>query len=105
MEYAESLRGVLLRKIDKAERDLMQLKLDYCRFVFGLSHRTQVESGGQRYQVRSVNVATMERLENGEFSRPDITGVPLGEDGRSVSGEPVELGQQWQTLGVHDGAV
>lgn len=99
MEYAESLRGVLLRKIDKAERELMQLKLDYCRFVFGLSHRAQVESSGKRYQVRSVDVTAMERLENGDFSRPNVIGIELDASGHPVNDEPVELGREWQTLG------
>lgn len=98
MEYAESLRSVLLRKINKAERDLVQLKLDYCRFVFGLSHRTQVTIGGQRYQVRAVDVDTMKRLDSGDFSKPAITGVPVGEDLRPLADEPVELGCAWHAL-------
>ena len=42
MDYANSVQTVLLRKIQKAEQDLVQLKLDYCRFIFGLTHRTRV---------------------------------------------------------------
>lgn len=37
MDYAASLRQVLIRKITRAERDLDQLKLDYCHFVYGIS--------------------------------------------------------------------
>lgn len=98
MEYAESLRSVLIRKINKAERDLVQLKLDYCRFVFGLSHRTQVTIDGQRYQVRSVDVDSMQRLESGDFTKPAISGVPVGSDLRPVGDESVDLGNDWQTL-------
>ena len=46
MDYGDSVQKVLLRKIQKAEQDLLQLKLDYCRFIFGLSHRTRVISNG-----------------------------------------------------------
>ena len=44
MDYGESVQKVLLRKIRKAEQDLAQLKLDYCRFVFGLTHRARVQA-------------------------------------------------------------
>ena len=73
MDYANSVQTVLLRKIQKAEQDLVQLKLDYCRFIFGLTHRTRVVSGGNVYLVRSVDVESMERLEDGTFSRPAIS--------------------------------
>lgn len=80
MDYANSVQTVLLRKIQKAEQDLVQLKLDYCRFIFGLTHRTRVISGGKVYLVRSVDVESMERLEDGTFSRPSIS--VDGEDGK-----------------------
>lgn len=76
MDYGDSVQKVLLRKIQKAEQDLLQLKLDYCRFIFGLSHRTKVTSKGASYVVRSVDVESMERQEDGSFSRPAITGAP-----------------------------
>ena len=63
MDYGDSVHKVLLRKIQKAEQDLLQLKLDYCRFIFGLSHRARVTSNGNSYVVRSVDVETMERLD------------------------------------------
>lgn len=93
MDYGDSVQKVLLRKIQKAEQDLLQLKLDYCRFIFGLSHRARVTSDGSHYMVRSVDVDSMERLEDGSFSRPAITGVPADSldtvDAR-------ELGTNWQ---------
>lgn len=73
MDYANSVQTVLLRKIQKAEQDLVQLKLDYCRFIFGLTHRTRVVSGGNVYLVRSVDVDSMERQEDGSFNRPAIS--------------------------------
>ena len=59
MDYGDSVQKVLLRKIQKAEQDLLQLKLDYCRFIFGLSHRTRVISNGISYVVRSVDVESL----------------------------------------------
>lgn len=94
-EYADSLRSVLVRKINKAERDLSQLKLDYCRFVFGLSHRTRVIVDGRQYQVRSVDVDSMERLENDQFGKPQITGILLDGNLKPVAAEPVDLGREW----------
>lgn len=93
MQYADSLRKVLIRKITKAERDLAQLKLDYCRFVFGLSHRSQVKVKGKLYLVRTVDVDTMDRVEGGEFSKPAIAGVPVGS--KNAETELRQLGKNW----------
>lgn len=91
MQYADSVHKVLLRKINRAEQELMQLKLDYCRFIFDLTHRSQVESGGRRYQVVSVDVGSMERQDDDSFGRPEITGVAVDND----KAEPVNLGRDW----------
>lgn len=93
MDYGDSVQKVLLRKIQKAEQDLLQLKLDYCRFIFGLSHRAKVASGGSHYVVRSVDVDSMERLEDGSFSRPAITGV-LADSPDTADAR--DLGTNWQ---------
>ena len=77
MDYGDSVQKVLLRKIRKAEQDLMQLKLDYCRFVFGLTHRARVVSGGETYIVRSVDVDSMANTDDGGFTRPAVAGVPV----------------------------
>lgn len=92
MDYADSVHQVLLRKINKAEQDLMRLKLDYCRFIFGLSHRSLVNAKGQVWQVQSVDVASMARDENGGFSRPMVMGIPQG---AAAGTEPVSLGTDW----------
>lgn len=91
MDYANSVQTVLLRKIQKAEQDLVQLKLDYCRFIFGLTHRTRVTSGGKVYLVRSVDVESMERLEDGTFTRPAISVAT--EDNAT---ETLLAGNDWQ---------
>ncbi|MFN2361357.1 MAG: hypothetical protein ABR522_09840 [Marinobacter sp.] len=92
MDYGDSVQKVLLRKIQKAEQDLLQLKLDYCRFIFGLSHRSRVECDGRSYVVRSVDVDSMERLEDGSFSRPAVTGVPAE---APESADTQNLGTGW----------
>ena len=92
MDYGDSVQKVLLRKIQKAEQDLVQLKLDYCRFIFGLSHRTRVFSNGQAYVVRSVDVESMKRLEDGSFSRPVIAGAPADSPDTS---DAENLGTDW----------
>ncbi|OZG69721.1 hypothetical protein BTA51_29720, partial [Hahella sp. CCB-MM4] len=71
-DYGESLKDVLTRKIIRAERDLQQLKMDYCRFVFGITHRSKVRHDDQVYLVKSVDLESMKRLENGEWSQPGI---------------------------------
>lgn len=92
MDYTESLKPVLLRKIRKAEQDLIQLKLDYCRFVFGLNHRSSVQVGGRRFRVHSVNVDSMKPQPDGSFSRPELTAIPL----ESLdSSEVVTVGSDW----------
>lgn len=93
MHYANSVQEVLLRKIQKAENHLLQLKLDYCRFIFGLTHRSQVMVDGTCYQVRSVDVDTMVRQDDGTFSKPVISGLPV--DSGKVS-EVMELGTEWE---------
>lgn len=90
MQYADDVQQVLLRKINKAEQDLLQLKLDYCRFIFGLTHRSQVQIDGQVYQVQSVDIDSMTRQEDGAFNRPALTGVPL-----NSGAEAVAIGEDW----------
>ena len=92
MDYGNSVQQVLLRKIRKAEQDLTQLKLDYCRFVFGLSHRARVVSQGQVYRVRSVDVDSMAPTDNGDFTRPTITGALVDSPNQA---EPVALAADW----------
>jgi|GEM_PF-243998 len=91
MNYGESVQQVLIRKLNRVERELMQLKLDYCRFVYGLSHRTLVESGGKVYRVRGVDINSMQSLVNGELSRPSVTGVLAD----APTSDPVSLGDNW----------
>ncbi|WP_166263853.1 hypothetical protein [Marinobacter caseinilyticus] len=95
MQYSDSVQQVLLRKINKAEQDLLQLKLDYCRFIFGLTHRSKVEVEGQVYHVRSVNVDSMVRKDDGSFSAPEVTGVPVDSP---VGAEASTIGKQWILL-------
>lgn len=92
MEYGESVQKVLVRKIRKAEQDLTQLKLDYCRFVFGLTHRARVASEGDIYLVLSVDVESMLATEEGGFTRPAVSGVPTEQPDQA---EPVQLGTDW----------
>ncbi len=92
MDYGDSVQKVLLRKIQKAEQDLLQLKLDYCRFIFGLTHRSRIECDGTCYIVRSVDVESMERQEDGSFSRPAITGAPAE---APETAEAKNLGTNW----------
>lgn len=92
MEYGESVQKVLIRKIRKAEQDLTQLKLDYCRFVFGLTHRARVVSDGVTYLVLSVDVESMLSTENGSYTRPTVSGVPADKPDQAA---PVQLGTDW----------
>ena len=92
MEYGESVQKVLIRKIRKAEQDLAQLKLDYCRFVFGLTHRARVVSEGTTYLVLSVDVESMLTTEDGAFTRPAVSGVPADKPDQVA---PVQLGTDW----------
>ncbi len=92
MDYADNLENVLLRKIQKAERDLIQLKVDYCRFVFGITHRARVRCNDTVYRVSAVDVDSMERQPDGRFSAPAVMGIPLGGDPRTT---PVTLGRDW----------
>lgn len=96
MQYADSVQQVLIRKINRAEQDLVQLKLDYCRFIFGLTHRSQVEVEGLVYQVRSVDVDTMARREDGSFEKPELKGSPAGNES---GGEIRPLGRAWTLVG------
>ncbi len=93
MDYGDSVQKVLLRKIQKAEQDLVQLKLDYCRFIFGLSHRSRVTVDGVTYLIRSVDVDSMKRHEDGTFSRPEVSGIP--EDSNDES-DVCALGDGWK---------
>lgn len=92
MEYGDSVQKVLVRKIRKAEQDLTQLKLDYCRFVYGLAPRARVEWEGVSYLVLSVDVESMKSTDDGAYSRPAVSGVPAGRPDQS---EPVQLGTGW----------
>lgn len=92
MDYGESVQKVLLRKIRKAEQNLMQLKLDYCRFVFGLAKRARVVSGSVTYLVLSVDVDSMVSTEEGAFTRPAVAGVPAD---KPEQAETVQLGTDW----------
>lgn len=92
MDYGNSVQKVLLRKIRKAEQDLIQLKLDYCRFVFGLTHRARVVSNGGVFLVRSVDVDTMKPDDENGFTKPAIAGSPVGQTGDN---DVVQLGTDW----------
>ena len=93
MDYGDSVQKVLLRKIRKAEQDLLQLKLDYCRFVFGLNHRARVVADGNLYVVRSVDVETMKNTEEGGFTKPAIAGTPADQPDAP---ETTQLGTSWE---------
>jgi hypothetical protein len=95
MDYADGLKKVLIQKINKTEKSLYSLKLDYCRFVFGLSHRSKVMYDQVIYQVRSVDLDSMTRSEGGEWSRPEISVVKL-KDNCPVDDEIIELGRNWE---------
>lgn len=95
MDYGDSVQKVLLRKIQKAEQDLVQLKLDYCRFIFGLTHRSKVSCDGAVYNVRSVDVDSMERQEDGAFDKPAISGIP---ESSNDEADVRSLGKGWEML-------
>ena len=96
MDYSDGLKDVLIRKINKAEKDLLTLKLDYCRFVYGISHRSNVSLNECLYQIKNVDLDSMARDERGQWSRPKISGVKLGKDKRPLSNELVSLGEAWE---------
>ena len=96
--YAEGLREVLIRKINKAERDLHQLKLDYCRFVYGITHRSRVAAQDGIYLVRAVDLDSMNRLETGEWSKPRLSGVKLDENQRPLTTDVVLLDPDWDLV-------
>lgn len=96
MEYADGLKDVLIRKINKTEKNLYSLKLDYCRFVYGLSHRSKVIYDQVIYQVRSVDLDSMSRGEEGEWTRPAISGIRFDPNKTIAEGEVVELGRNWE---------
>lgn len=101
MEYADGLKDVLIRKINKTEKSLYDLKLDYCRFVYGLSHRSKVIYDQVVYQVRAVDLDSMSRSDQGEWTRPVISGVRFDPNDTQVAGEVprgelVELGRNWE---------
>ncbi|MET4024803.1 hypothetical protein ABIE59_000308 [Marinobacter sp. MBR-99] len=97
MDYGESVQKVLLRKISKAEQDLLQLKLDYCRFVFGLSHRARVTANGKVWFVRSVDVQSMTYTDEGTFTKPSVSGSPENDE---TGQEIVTLGSDWELVTV-----
>ena len=96
MNYSDGLKNVLIQKINKTEKSLYGLKLDYCRFVYGLSHRSKVIYDQVVYQVRSVDLDSMNRSDQGAWSRPGISAVRLDENHNSLQGESIELGQNWE---------
>jgi len=96
MEYADGLKDVLIRKINKTEKSLYGLKLDYCRFVYGLSHRSKVTYDQVVYQVRSVDLDSMVRTEDGEWTRPSVSGVRITPKAGSRHSDLEHLGQNWE---------
>ena len=96
MDYADGLKDVLIRKINKTEKNLYGLKLDYCRFVYGISYRSKVVYDQVLYQVRSVNLDSMTRSEQGEWSRPEVSAVRASEAGASDQSEVINLGRSWE---------
>ncbi|WP_250658055.1 hypothetical protein [Alkalimarinus coralli] len=98
MDYTESLRGVLVRKINKAERDLQQLKLDYCRFVYGISHRSKVSCNDSVYLVKAVDLDSMVRNEAGEWSKPQVSGVLLDSNEKPVGKDVIQIGKRWELV-------
>lgn len=95
-DYAKGLKDVLIRKINKTEKNLYGLKLDYCRFIYGLSHRSKVVYDQVVYQVRSVDLDSMERLDNGDWTKPSIQAVRYVPNAPAHEADPVDLGQHWE---------
>lgn len=96
MEYADGLKNVLIQKINKTEKNLYSLKLDYCRFVYGISHRSKVIYDQVLYQVRSVNLDSMTRSDQGEWSRPEVSAVRVADIGKVDKAESINLGRNWE---------
>jgi len=96
MDYADGLKNVLIQKINKTEKNLYSLKLDYCRFVYGLSHRSKIMYDQVVYQVRSVDLDSMDRSEQGEWSRPEISAVRLDHGSINNTEEIINLGRNWE---------
>ena len=99
-EYASGLKDVLIRKINKTERNLVSLKLDYCRFIYGLSNRSKVLYDGVVYQVVSLNLDIMDRSESGDWSKPGVMAIKY-QQGRRLGDvsqdEMIDLGQHWDS--------
>lgn len=100
MDYADGLKDVLIRKINKAEQGLNSLKLDYCRFVYGLTHRSRVLYDQVHYQVRSLDLDSMVRNEDGGWSRPIVHAARLkaGQTQAGHDAEIVNLGLNWELV-------
>lgn len=96
--YADGVKSLLLRKIRKAEHELVQLKMDYCRFIFGLSFGALVVSNGKLYVVDQVETESMQLLDSGDWSRPSLQARPV--DALAVSKKqlsaPVQLAPDWE---------
>ena len=60
--------------------------------VFGLTHRATVSANGQSWVVRAVDVESMAYTDDGEFTKPVITGTPANDE---ASRETVNLGSDW----------
>ncbi|WP_020407257.1 hypothetical protein [Hahella ganghwensis] len=97
-DYSESLKDVLIRKIVRAERDLQQLKMDYCRFVYGVSHRTKIRHDGGVYLLKSVDLDSMQRMDNGEWSQPSVSGVLIDDEGNEASQDIIQIAPGWMLV-------
>ena len=104
--YADGVKSLLLRKIRKTEHELVQLKMDYCRFVFGLSFGALVVSNGKLYVVDQVETESMQLLDSGDWSRPMLHARPV--DAVAVSKKqlsaPVQLEPDWEIFRPADRA-
>ena len=60
--------------------------------MFGLTHRATVSANGQSWVVRAVDVESMAYTDDGEFTKPVITGTPANDE---ASRETVNLGSDW----------
>lgn len=105
-EYASGLKDVLIRKINKTEQSLHDLKLDYCRFVYGLSHRSKVVYDQVVYQVSALDLDIMERTESGDWTKPGVKAIRhdpenvITSAAHSQADQIVDLGQHWDVYGA-----
>ena len=64
--------------------------------MYGISHRSKVIYDQVLYQVRSVNLDSMTRSEQGEWSRPEIAAVRVSDIGKAGQAESIDLGRSWE---------